>query len=147
LTNSLLTERTTLSLSAMSFVEALAKASNVNFGPYLELVMVPLLKITGKTNKVFVRKSAATINSIITHTKLPAIVPYLSSNLSSKNKQIRTYACEFLFNSMNLIDSKKLNPHVNVIINAIKNGVVDADPSVRTTSKKIFESFKKLYPD
>jgi hypothetical protein len=147
LTNSLLTERTTLSLSTMSFVEALAKASKTNFGPYLELVMVPLLKITGKSNKVFVRKSVAAINSIITHTKLPAIVPYLPPNLSSKNKQIRIYACEFLFNSMSLIDPKKLNIHVNVIINAIKNGVVDADPSVRTTSKKIFESFKKLYPD
>ena len=63
-------------------------------------------------------------------------LPILTSNITSKSRDIRRHCCEFLDQLLHTWPTHSLERHVGIISDAIKKGIADADPDARQFARK-----------
>lgn len=66
--------------------------------------------------------------------------------LASKSKEIRRYSYEFLNQLLQCWESYHLEKHIQVLQQAIRKGIGDADQEARLYARKAFWSFKIHFP-
>lgn len=78
-----------------------------------------------------------TVKLILQHIHSPRLIPIITSNATtSKSKEIRRSCCEFLEQIFNQWPTHSLERHINLLQEAIKKGIADADPEARVSSRK-----------
>jgi len=141
-------ERTRLCGAALDLLSSTASGLGRDFDQVMPLFMPPLLVLCGKTNKVVINRARSTILSVIESTQLPSSLPYFVQFVKDKVASLRlavaegTLAC---LNSCNPPDLEKEARARDVEI-IIRGTARDANPDVRNVSRKIFQSYRILFP-
>ena len=73
---------------------------------------------------------------IIQNTYSARFLPILTSNISSKSKDIRRHCCEFLDQLLHTWPTQSLERHVQLLQDSIRKGIADADPEARSFARK-----------
>ncbi|TFK40166.1 clasp N-terminal domain-containing protein, partial [Crucibulum laeve] len=149
ITNSMVSERTRLSGTAIDLVSTVARELGVSFEGLLPLFLPTLLNLCGRTNKVVLTRARACIVMIIESTQLSSVLPYFLQSLKEKSATLRLVAAEGTLTCLNCCNPPDLEKEarakeVEAIIRATAK---DANPDVRKASRKIFEGYKELLPD
>ncbi|KAG5871175.1 hypothetical protein JTB14_007902 [Gonioctena quinquepunctata] len=99
-------------------------------------------------SQVMATSGFITVRFIIQNTHSPRMIPAITSNAQkSKSKEIRRACCEFLELMLTQWPKHPLERHVASLQEALKNGIADADPEARVTSRKAFRGFREHFPD
>ncbi|KAG0229132.1 hypothetical protein BGX31_006323 [Mortierella sp. GBA43] len=143
----LLTERTRLSGSACELVEKLSTAMGRDFGLHFpELFTSPLLKVCARTNKVMVTRSVKALNSMINAGCITTL-PKACQAFTTNNKMLRIACIGLVASCIAQFSSQELEPFLASFEPVLKEGVSDAAPEVRDTSRKSFKIYAEKFPD
>ncbi|KAF9948401.1 hypothetical protein BGZ72_009699 [Mortierella alpina] len=146
-TESLLTERTRLTGAACEMVEKLATAMGRDFGTHFaDLFTGALLKVCARTNKVMVSRAVKALNAIINAGCL-ALLPKACQAFSTNNKTLRIACIGLISSCITLYGSQELEPYLASFEPVLKEGVSDAAPEVRDSSRKSFKNYAQKFPE
>ena len=84
---------------------------------------------------------------IIQNTYSARFLPILTSNISSKSKEIRRHCCEFLDQLLHTWPTHSLERHVQLLQESIRKGIADADPEARSFARKAYWGFADHFKD
>ncbi|KAG0339292.1 hypothetical protein BG000_002417 [Podila horticola] len=147
LAESLLTERTRLSGTACELVEKLATAMGRDFGPQCaDLFIGPLLKVCARTNKVMVTRAVKALTSMISAGAI-SVLPKTCAAFASPNKTQRIACINLIATCVSQFSPQELEPHLPALEPVLKEGVQDAAPEVRDTSRKSFKVYAAMFPE
>jgi len=106
---------------------------------FAESLLPHLVNLIPNSTKVMASSGFVAVRFIISHTHVPRLVPILTNFLcQSKAKEIRRACCEFLEQMMNSWPTHTLERHINILQEAIKKGIADADPDARLCARRYF---------
>ena len=88
-----------------------------------------------------------TMRFIIQNTHSQRFVPIICNNINSKSRDIRRHCCEFLDQLLHTWPNGTLERHVNILGEAIKKGISDADPDARSFARKAYWGFADHFKD
>ncbi|KAF9906322.1 hypothetical protein BX616_000756 [Lobosporangium transversale] len=143
----LLTERTRLSGAACELVEKLSTAMGRDFGIHFpDLFTNPLLKVCARTNKVMVSRSLKALNSMINAGNVVPL-PRACSAFATNNKTLRIACIGIIASCITQFSSQELEPHLHAFEPILKEGVSDAAPEVRDTSRKSYKVYAEKFPE
>ncbi|CAO3567262.1 unnamed protein product [Mortierella alpina] len=146
-TESLLTERTRLTGAACEMVEKLATAMGRDFGiHFADFFTSALLKVCARTNKVMVSRAVKALNAIINAGCL-ALLPKACQAFSTNNKTLRIACIGLISSCITLYGSQELEPYLASFEPVLKEGVSDAAPEVRDSSRKSFKNYAQKFPE
>ena len=74
-------------------------------------------------------------------------LPIITSNVSSKSRDIRRHCCEFLDQLLHTWPTSAIEKHVTIVQEAIKKGIADADPDARQIARKAYWGFADHFKD
>ncbi|XP_059478999.1 CLIP-associating protein 1-A isoform X3 [Neocloeon triangulifer] len=115
---------------------------------FAESVLPNLINLIPNSTKVMASSGFVAVRFIISHTHVPRLIPILTNALtSSKAKEIRRACCEFLEQMMSSWPTHTLERHINILQEAIKKGIADADPDARLLSRRAYWGFQSHFPD
>ncbi|KAG0229017.1 hypothetical protein BGW42_001838 [Actinomortierella wolfii] len=141
------TERTRLSGTACDMVDKLAKAMQSDFGPLLgEVFTGPLLQVCARTNKVMVTRAVKALQSTVDAGSLVCL-PKACAEIASPNKTLRIACIGLVARSIDRFSAQELEPFVTIFEPVLKEGVSDAAPEVRDTSRKSFKAYASKFPE
>ncbi|CAG8513632.1 2418_t:CDS:2 [Paraglomus occultum] len=140
--NSLLTDRTRLSGTAVELIEEIAKALGPKFQPMADTYVAAILKLCMRTNKIFITRAQKCMIGIIKVSYIPAVIPKFREALQDPSKNLRACAAEFILASLEANDVGSLTDYIDDLELAIREGAIDSTPAVRATTKKTFEVYK-----
>ncbi len=137
----------------MEFVKITCKTLGAQMEQFSDFLLIPLLKLCERTNKVFVIRAQATINEYIK--VAPIAKMYLgkfTDAMKSPNKGLKAAVAESLELLVSLLE-KFESDSIDVWEKLIVEGVVDAAPQVRESMRKVYfviqkknvELAKKIY--
>ena len=103
---------------------------------FLEILLQNLINLIMNSAKVMSTSGIVCIRFIIQNTYSTRFVPIITSNLSSKSRDIRRHCCEFLDQLLHTWPTHAIEKHVLLVQEAIKKGIADADPDARQLARK-----------
>ncbi|KAG6857252.1 hypothetical protein H0H87_007085 [Tephrocybe sp. NHM501043] len=147
--NSLVTERTRLSLVAIDLLSAVATGLGKSFKPLLQIFLPTLLSLCGRTNKVIITRSRACITTIIEMTQLPSIISYFLQAIEDKSSSIRFTAAEGTLTCVNCFNPPDLekDARASEIEKVIRMAAKDAQADIRVVGRKLFEAYRLVLPN
>ncbi|KAG0200227.1 hypothetical protein BGX28_006654 [Mortierella sp. GBA30] len=146
-TESLLTERTRLTGAACEMVEKLATAMGRDFGlHFADFFTGALLKVCARTNKVMVSRAVKALNGII-NAGCPAVLPKACQAFSTNNKTLRIACIGLIASCIAQYAAQELESYLASFEPVLKEGVSDAAPEVRDTSRKSFKIYAQKFPE
>jgi hypothetical protein len=125
----------------------MAKQMKAAFEPLADLFLPALLKVCTRANKVFVTRAQSTLRNIVDASGSPRMMSRFTDGLSSPNKTLRACCIAFLEMLVKNAECSSLADHCNELEAAMRLGMGDADASVRETSRRIFHTYRMLFPD
>ncbi|KAI8802572.1 clasp N-terminal domain-containing protein [Cladochytrium replicatum] len=146
--NSMLTERTRLSRTAMALLDEVARSLGGRFDPLVDTFVPTIIKITTRANKVFVTAASSTLISIVVNTRSLNIIPLLGESLKNSAKTTRIAAADALLNFL-LLDppaDQRIDAYGDIFEIAIRDGAVDPAPAVRELSRKLWDAYPAVFP-
>ncbi|KAF9121537.1 hypothetical protein BGW39_010447 [Mortierella sp. 14UC] len=144
---SLLTERTRLSGAACELVEKLATSMGRDFSLQFPDIFTPaLLKVCARTNKVMVTRAVKALQSIISAGCLLTL-PKACQAFTTNNKTLRIACIGLIASCIAQFSSQELEAHLGSFEPVLKEGVSDAAPEVRDTSRKSFKVYAQKFPE
>ncbi|OAQ33438.1 hypothetical protein K457DRAFT_224660 [Linnemannia elongata AG-77] len=144
---SLLTERTRLSGAACELVEKLSTAMGRDFGLHFPDLFTPaLLKVCARTNKVMVTRAVKALQSMISAGCLPTL-PKACQAFATNNKTLRIACIGLIASCIAQFTSQELEAYLGSFEPVLKEGVSDAAPEVRDTSRKSFKVYAQKFPE
>ncbi|KAI7818234.1 hypothetical protein BC939DRAFT_298603 [Gamsiella multidivaricata] len=105
-----------------------------------------LLKVCARTNKVMVSRAVKALNSIINAGCLTTL-PRACQAFITNNKALRIACIGLIATCIAQFPSQDLEPFVAAFEPVLKEGVSDAAPEVRDTSRKSFKVYAEKFPD
>ncbi|XP_022665691.1 CLIP-associating protein 2-like isoform X1 [Varroa destructor] len=111
-----------------------------------EILLPSLIQLIGSSAKVVSSSGITCIHFILQHVHSPRLIPLITRNLTSKNREIRRYCCEFLHQLLLIWPAGSLEKHIVTIQDAIKKGISDADSEARCQARKAFWGFADHFP-
>ncbi|KZO89873.1 ARM repeat-containing protein [Calocera viscosa TUFC12733] len=144
--------RTTLSSVTCSLYATLAATLRQSFDPFLDVVFLPLLRMSSLTKKIVAQLSQATLTTVIENTSPHArlMLPYLFDAIGEKNVQTRQYALTHVRTWLSVHGRSPIEHFVGGVDGlekAVRRGLGDQNPMVRDEGRKLFWTFEKLWPD
>ncbi|KAI8054448.1 clasp N terminal-domain-containing protein [Syncephalis plumigaleata] len=144
--NSINTERTQLSGTAVELVQTLARVLRKDFIQVFEILIPPLVRLCARTNKVFVKRAMSSLERSIQFSQLPEFLSPLAEAQQSASKGLRRCSVECLKMVIQKIPASEFNNnHVNIIETMIRAGLVDADADSRAEARKAYEVYAKSF--
>ncbi|KAF9901030.1 hypothetical protein EC991_006591 [Linnemannia zychae] len=144
---SLLTERTRLSGAACELVEKLATSMGRDFGVHFPDIFTPaLLKVCARTNKVMVSRAVKALQSMINAGCLSTL-PKACQAFATINKTLRIACIGLIASCIAQFSSQELEAYLGSFEPVLKEGVSDAAPEVRDTSRKSFKVYAQKFPE
>ncbi|CAF1603182.1 unnamed protein product [Adineta ricciae] len=110
-----------------------------------EGVLPAMLNLIQNSAKVIATSGAIAMRFIISHTQASKIIPLILAGVESKSKDIRRHTFELLVIMLSQWDSVYLDKHGQLIHNAIKKGLSDADADARSYARKAFGHFRDRF--
>lgn len=153
-------DRSKLSGTAIELLQVLSRFSSMSMidndiiSEMFDIFMANLIKLTQRTNKVFVQRSIACMESILSQQSLNITIKWIPIHfqgmLSHANKTVRGASMQCIFhllnNSRNEL-STIMQPYLDILLDCINSGLHDAAPDVRSKATQAFESLKKLFQE
>ncbi|KAI9599261.1 clasp N-terminal domain-containing protein, partial [Syncephalis fuscata] len=144
--NSINTERTKLSGTAVELVQTLARVLRKDFIQVFDIVIPPVIRLCARTNKVFVKRAISCLDRSIQFSQLPDFLHPLAENQKAASKGMRRCTLECLNMVLHKIPSTDLhNSHVTIVEAMLRAGLVDADADARTEARKAYDAYAKLF--
>ncbi|XP_031328724.1 CLIP-associating protein-like isoform X4 [Photinus pyralis] len=113
-----------------------------------ECLLNGLINLIQNSAKVVATAGNITVRFILQYTQHHRLIPIITTNLGgSKSKEIRRSCCEFLELILTQWATHPLEKHINVLQEALRKGIADADPEARVCSRRAFRGFKDHFPD
>lgn len=143
--------RTSLSKEGCSLVQDIAFTFGPGMDPMVELLMQAFLQLAGSTKKIASQSANVCVDAImarVTFTK--RLMEHVAAASRDKNVQPRLYATQWL--KTMLLKEGKNKHHIEhiggleLIEQAIKKGLADANPGVREKMRGTFWTFHSLWP-
>lgn len=104
---------------------------------FAESVLPHLINLIPSSTKVMASSGFVAVRFIVSNTHGTRLIPIFANALSqSKAKEIRRACCEFVEQIMSTWPPHTLERHANIIQEAIKKGIADADPEARLCSRR-----------
>lgn len=103
---------------------------------FIEAVLQNLINLIPNSAKVMATSAIVCTRFIIQNTYSPRLIPILTSNISSKSRDIRRQCCEFMDQLLHTWPQSAMEKHVTLLQEAIKKGIGDADPDARQFARK-----------
>lgn len=104
---------------------------------FAESVLPHLINLIPSSTKVMASSGFVAVRFIVSNTHGTRLIPIFANALrDSKAKEIRRACCEFVEQIMSTWPPHTLERHANIIQEAIKKGIADADPEARLCSRR-----------
>ncbi|CAL1297609.1 unnamed protein product [Larinioides sclopetarius] len=108
---------------------------------FSEALLPCLINLIPNSAKIMSTAGIVAIRFIIRYTHGSRLIPIITTNLSSKSKDIRKTCYEFLDQLLVTWPTHPMEKHVAILTDAIRKGISDADPEARAFSRKAYWSF------
>ena len=143
-------ERTRLSAAALECITAIGPRIGLAFDPLVPLFIPHILRLSTRSNKVYVTRSQASMGLILNYCHIPSIMPQLL--VACKESKIvtgRAVAIDGILRCLNKWDwvQKDVRSKVGDVEEAIKITGRDKDAKIRQSSRKVFEAYKIMFPE
>lgn len=113
---------------------------------FMEVQMANLINLLQNSAKIMATSSLIALRFIIENVHSAKLIPFIANGLESRSKEIRRACCEYLHQMLQTWDTHYLERSVQMLSNAIKKGVLDADADARVLARKAFWSFRNHFP-
>ncbi|CAF0866930.1 unnamed protein product [Adineta steineri] len=111
-----------------------------------ESILPAMLSLIQNSAKVISTSGSIALRYIIGHTQAGKLIPLILAGVESKAKDIRRQTYELLVIMLTTWDIVYLDKHGQLIHNAIKKGLSDADADARSHARKSFGLFRDHFP-
>ncbi|KAF8530464.1 clasp N-terminal domain-containing protein, partial [Hysterangium stoloniferum] len=143
-------ERTRLSAAALECLTVIAPRIGLTFDALAPFFISHILRLSNRTNKVYVTRSQASVALIINYCHIPSLISHLL--VACKDSKIvtgRVTAVEGILRALNKWDwtQKDIKVKVVDVEEVIRLTGRDKDAGIRQTSRKVFEAYKILFPE
>lgn len=128
-------------------VAFLSKNLEHKFDHFAESVLSNLMNLIQKSQKIFASSGLVCIRFILLQTHAPRLIPIITNHLNSKSKEIRRACCEFISLILQTWPIHTIERYASTVQEAIKKGIVDADPDARIHSRKAYSEFAQHFPE
>ena len=108
---------------------------------FLEALMQNIINLIPNSAKVMSSSGIVCMRFIIQNTHAGRFLPIICSNINSKSREIRRACCEFLDQLLHTWPTHTLERHINILQEAVKKGISDADPDARSFARKAYWAF------
>ncbi|XP_055338977.1 CLIP-associating protein 1-like isoform X2 [Paramacrobiotus metropolitanus] len=113
-----------------------------------EVILPFLISLIPNSAKIISSSGIVAIRFILQNTHSPKLVPIIVNHLqTSRSKDIRRYCCEFVKHILFIWPKESLEKHAALLQDAIKRGIVDADPEARSLSRQAYWHFTTVFPN
>lgn len=139
-----------MSAAVLDCIGVVAPRIGLDFEPLVPIYIPPILRLSNRTNKVYVVRSQATIALIIGFCHIPSILScLLTACKESKIATGRTAAVEGVLRALTKWDwsPKEFQNRITTVEEIIRITGRDKDASIRQVSRQIFETYKNLFPE
>lgn len=150
------TERTRLSGTTLDLLSSLTRLST-HFAALLPSYLPPLLRLLCRTNKLYISRTLASLQSIIKNTKLPSILDYIVSEWrgeGGKSASYRIGVSELILIMLGggggeLVIEKELLEHkwLDELEWCIRTGATDKEVKVRAITKSVWDVYIREWPE
>ncbi|RKP14856.1 clasp N-terminal domain-containing protein, partial [Piptocephalis cylindrospora] len=142
------TERSRLSGTTMDLVAVMGKSlGGEGFSPYVEPLGGAVMRLCGRTNRVFSSRAQKTLIGLLQDTQLPSFLPLLCDGLKEKSKLMRLGVAEPLRIGMEIWSKGEVERDVVVLEDVLVHGVQDPAPDVRVKCRATFTLYAAMFPD
>ena len=134
-------ERTKLAKNTLLLVETLASVLKERFD---ESLLVVVLKLCAKANKIIVNAASSTIISCIqSGDGFASLIPYFVDAHKNASKTFKISAIECLVTTVEYCSKTKLENFTDKIEFAIGAYIVDSVPQVRESARSLFSAYQE----
>ncbi|KAJ3215562.1 hypothetical protein HK099_006304 [Clydaea vesicula] len=135
--NSIQSERTRLSRTAMILIKDLSAAYAEQFEQISDIFLPVVLKNCAKANNVYVNTAFETMLASIENSKVPNLLPHILDVLNNANKILRLKATACLVKIMEVNDADNLFTRLDLVEQSIRISIMDRDDKVCCVTKFI----------
>ncbi|CAF1218202.1 unnamed protein product, partial [Adineta ricciae] len=111
-----------------------------------ECVLPAMLNLIQNSAKIMSTSGAVALRYIVTNTQSSKLVPLILTGIESKSKDIRRQAYELTVIMLSHWDLVYMEKYGQLLHDAIKKGLSDADAEARSNARKAFGSFRDQFP-
>ncbi|CAE6403908.1 unnamed protein product [Rhizoctonia solani] len=147
--NSMNSERTRLANIAVDLFTVMVPPLGNRFEPFIGVFVPPLIKLLGRTNKVFVSRATAALHVIISHCPHPRILVELRVMVNEKSAPLRVLVAGAVLLCMTQWDWSipSFAAKAGDIETIIRAFGTDSNVDVRKVTRQIFDQYKQQFPD
>ncbi|GAB0096245.1 CLIP-associating protein [Sergentomyia squamirostris] len=114
---------------------------------FCSYILQELINLMQNSAKVISSAGTIALKCVIKYTHAPKLIPILTQNLmQSKAKDIRSNLSEVMLLLYEEWATRSLEKNANVLRDALKKGLSDADVDVRRNSRRAYWSFQRHFP-
>ncbi|KAF8528882.1 clasp N terminal-domain-containing protein [Hysterangium stoloniferum] len=146
--------RTTVASATCALYGDLAIYLGPGMDPFVETLLIPLLRMAGFTKKIIASHSQTIVDQIITHTTCSPrqTLALLSASMQEKTVQARTYAFGHLktyveSHGLRTKHSIESTGSIDLLDACLRKGLADPNPGVREKARLLFWSFESIWRD
>ncbi|XP_044589311.1 CLIP-associating protein 1-A isoform X2 [Cotesia glomerata] len=114
---------------------------------FVEGLLGPVMNLIQNSAKVVSSSGAVALRFIFQHTHSARFIPILTAFFTSKSKDIRRAACEYVNLILQSWSTSLLQKHIKILQDAIGKGIGDPDAEARSHARKAFWAFRDHFPD
>lgn len=121
----------------------LSQQLGVKLERFCEGLLPHLFNLIPNSAKIMSTSAIVCIRFIIQYTHGARLIPVITTNMSSKSKEIRKSCCELLDQLLHTWPTHSLGKHAGLLADAIKKGLSDADSEARIFSRKAYWAYSE----
>ncbi|CAE6431343.1 unnamed protein product [Rhizoctonia solani] len=147
--NSMNSERTRLANIAVDLFTVIMPPLGHRFEPFIGVFVPTLIKLLGRTNKVFISRATAALHAIISHCPHPRILVELRVMVNDKSAPLRVLVAGAVLLCITQWDWSipSFAAKAGDIEIVIRTFGTDSNVEVRKVTRQIFDQYKQEFPD
>ncbi|XP_057320340.1 CLIP-associating protein 1-A isoform X7 [Microplitis mediator] len=114
---------------------------------FIEGLLGSVMNLIQNSAKVVSSSGAVALRFIFQHTHSPRFIPILTAFFTSKSKDIRRAACEYVSLILQTWSTQLLQKHIKTLQDAIGKGIGDPDAEARVFARKAYWAFRDHFPE
>uniref|UniRef100_A0A914W2I6 TOG domain-containing protein n=1 Tax=Plectus sambesii TaxID=2011161 RepID=A0A914W2I6_9BILA len=113
----------------------------------VEAVFHVLINLIQNSAKVMATSGLVACRYIIQSVRTPKLIPIVTSHINSKSREIRRTCCDFITLILANWEPHTVERNIPLLVDAIKQGLNDADPDARACSRKAYHALADNFKD
>jgi hypothetical protein len=142
-------ERTRLANIAVDLLTVIAPPLGNEFEPLISIFVPTLIRLLGRTNKVFVSRAKAGLQAIISNCPHPRILIELRVMVTDKSAPLRVIVVGAVLQCLSEWDwsMPAFASKVGEVESVIRATGTDSNVDARKTARQVFDLYKQMFPD